>query len=53
MRDRARLDPLGAAPILEVFMRLHIERTNLRCINWGITQGLSYNAIMAGTVAAP
>lgn len=53
MRGRARLDPLGAAPILEVVMRLRIERSNLRCINWGIALGLPCDAIMAGMATAP
>ncbi|MBW2233164.1 MAG: V-type ATPase subunit [Deltaproteobacteria bacterium] len=34
-----RLDPLGAAPILEFVMRLRAERADLRRINWGVAQG--------------
>lgn len=48
----ARLDPIGASPILEVVMRLWAERADLRCISWGIATGLSHETIAARLVAA-
>jgi hypothetical protein len=50
-RRAARLDPIGAAPILEFVMRLRAERADLRRINWGIAQGLPSDAIVGGMVA--
>jgi hypothetical protein len=50
-RRAARVDPIGAAPILEFVMRLRAERTDLRRINSGIAQGLSSDSIVGGMVA--
>jgi hypothetical protein len=44
-RRAARVEPLGAAPILEVVMLLRAERSDLRRINWGVDQGLPTEAI--------
>lgn len=53
-RRAARLEPLGAAPILEVVMRLRAERSDLRRVNWGVEQGLPPDAIIGQlTVAQP
>lgn len=49
----ARLDPIGASPILEVVLRLWAERADLRCISWGIATSLSYETITARLVAGP
>jgi len=46
-RHAARLDPIGAAPILEVVMRMRAEWADLRRINWGIAQGLPTDAIVS------
>lgn len=51
-RRRARLDPLGAAPILWVVLRLRRERADLRRINAGIALGLPAAAIVAQLAAA-
>jgi hypothetical protein len=50
-RRAARVDPIGAAPILEFVMRLRAERADLRRINWGIAQGLPSDTIVGGMVA--
>lgn len=52
-RRSARLDPVGAAAIVEVVLRLWAERANLRCIAWGIGAGVSYETITARLVATP
>jgi hypothetical protein len=52
-RRAARLDPIGASPILEIILRLWAERADLRCISWGIAASLSYETITARLVAAP
>lgn len=46
-RHAARLDPIGAAPILEVVLRLRAERADLRCIGWGVASGLGVDAIVS------
>lgn len=50
-RRAARVDPIGAAPVLEFVMRLRAERADLRRINWGIAQGLPSGTIVGGMVA--
>jgi hypothetical protein len=45
-RRHARVNPLGAAPILLAVMRLRGERANLRRINAGIALGLSAPTII-------
>jgi hypothetical protein len=52
LHGAARVDPLGAPPILLVVSRLRAERADLRCINWGIAQGVSPDAILARTLGA-
>lgn len=49
----ARLDPIGAGPILELVLRLWAERADLRCISWGVSAGLPYATIVSRLVAAP
>jgi vacuolar-type H+-ATPase subunit C/Vma6 len=45
-RHASRLDPIGAAPILEVVMRMRAEWVDLRRINWGISQGVPTDLIV-------
>lgn len=52
-RRAARIDPLGAAPILEFVMRLWAERAALRRINWGIAQGSPAEAIIGPIAGWP
>jgi len=52
LRGAARVDSLGAPPILLVVSRLRAERADLRCINWGIAQGVSPEAMLARTLGA-
>jgi vacuolar-type H+-ATPase subunit C/Vma6 len=50
-RRRARRDPIGTAPILEVVLRLWAERVDLRCIGFGVAAGLSHETIVDRLVA--
>lgn len=45
-RRAARIDPIGAAPILEVILRLWSERADLRRIGWGVASGMSVDMMM-------
>ena len=45
-RRAARRDPIGAAPVLEVVMRMRVEWAELRRINWGIAQGVPADVIV-------
>lgn len=51
-RRATRLDPIGAAPILEYVMRVQAEWADLRRIHWGIAGGLPAAAIAGQLVAA-
>lgn len=53
LRRAARREPLGPAPILEVVMRLRAEQVSLRCIAWGLGQGLPPAVIEGGLVWPP
>lgn len=39
LRDLARTDPLGSAPLLAYFLRLRAEQENLRLLLWGAALG--------------
>lgn len=49
-RRAARLEPIGAAPILEFVLRLRAELADLRRIHWGIAQGVAPDELLGELV---
>lgn len=52
-RHAVRLDPIGAAPILDFVLRLRAELADLRRIHWGVAQGVAPETLRGELVSRP